>query len=166
MSDILAKLRAAHGARKMVKVHVPEYDLDLYFPPLTLADHERIRKGINAKDEHTLMVSGLIRHARDKTGEMAFPDEPEVWAELHRMEFGVLARIMAQSSGGPGEAVQAELGALDGAGVGALRDSLSRALGDAPQLKAAVDAASDGLILSTLADLAIVHARSEPVKNG
>lgn len=163
MSDILSKLRAAHDNRSMVKVHVPEYDLDLFFPPLTLADHEKIRRGINPKDEHALMVAGLVHQAKTESGEQAFPNTPQVKAELHRMEFGVLARIMAESAGGVSDAAQAELAALDHE---ALKVSLQSALADSPVLAAALEKAPAALLVRALAEMAAAAEAGRPLKNG
>ncbi|UWQ59966.1 hypothetical protein K3722_07500 [Leisingera caerulea] len=163
MSDILSKLRAVHDSRAMVKVHVPEYGLDLYFPPLTLADHEKIRKGINPKDEHALMVAGLVHQARTETGEQAFPNTPQIKAELHRMEFGVLARIMAESAGGVSDAAQAELAAIDHE---ALKGAVQSVLADSPVLQGALENAPAALLVRALAEMAAAADAGQSLKNG
>ncbi|WP_146592321.1 hypothetical protein [Puniceibacterium confluentis] len=164
MSQILAKLQAVHSGRKMVPVHVPEYDMDLHFPPLTVADHERIRKGISPKDEHALMVSGLIHMARTADGSPVFERTPQIKAELHRMELHVLQRIMRQASGGISDAAAAEIGALD---EEALRAALLSLAGeDAPILTAAVRAAEEGVLVGALAQMVEQYEAAQPVKNG
>jgi hypothetical protein len=164
MSDILARLKGAHDARKMVRVHVPEYGMDLHFPPLTLADHERIRQGINPKDEYALMVSALIHQAKNADGTPAFDGSPEVRAELHRMELGVLQRIMAEASGDLGEAAASELAGID---IAALRAGLISGLGrESKTLVAAVQDAQDGELLQILRNLAAAQIARQPLKNG
>ncbi|MVO14809.1 hypothetical protein [Parasedimentitalea huanghaiensis] len=163
MSDILAKLRDAHNSRKMVKVHVSEYGIDLHFPPLTLADHEAIRQGVNPSDEHALMVSGMVHQAKNADGSPAFPNEPEVKAELHKMEFAVMSRIMGEASGGVGETAQQELAALD---LDVLKKALKQVVAGSPVLSKAVDAASPGFLLYTLERIVSAHEAKQPIKNG
>lgn len=163
MSDILARLQAAHSARPRIKVHVPEYGLDLYFPPLTLADHEAIRKGINPRDEHALMVAGLIHQAQLEDGSQAFPATPEVKAELHRIDMEVLARILGEASGGPGSAAQRELDTIPPQALRAMLTGLVPAGG---ALSAAIEAASDEALVMLLYRLAADHQARVPTKNG
>lgn len=164
MSDILAKLQAVHEGRQMVKVEVPEYGLDLYFPPLTLADRERIQRGVNPNDETALMVSGLIHQAKTKSGEPAFPDSPQMRAELHKFEVGVMMRIMAESGGSllPSE-MQAELVAID---AEALRAALVSALSASPHLAGAITRAPVSALRAALRDAAGAGAAQGPTKNG
>lgn len=167
MSDILAKLKAAHDARQMVHVHVPEYGLDLYFPPLTVADHEAIRKGVAKGDDHQLMLNGLIRQAHDKAGNRVFDvpveDKPAVMAELNRMDFDVLQRIIRESSGTLNEAQVAEIGALD---LDALRRTLAEAVGKTSALGEGIAAAPDTAIAAGIAAICEAVAARQTVKNG
>ncbi|UWQ77607.1 hypothetical protein K3725_09755 [Leisingera sp. S132] len=162
MSDILAKLKSVHSDRKMVKVHVPEYGIDLFFPPLSLADHEAIRKGIRPDDEHALMVSGLIHQAKNADGTPAFPNEPAVKAELHRMEFAVVARVMREAAGEVGETANRELAGLNGE---QLREAMLSVLKDCPELTAAVKDAKPHLLLYHLERIAAAHEAKQPLKN-
>lgn len=163
MSTLLSRIRAAHDSRKMVAVDVPEYGVTLHFPPLTLADHEAIRKGVAKGDEHALMVKGLIHQARNADGTPAFDDTPVTRAELHRMELSVMQRIMAQAGGLIDDALADQLAVVDAAAVVA---ALAAALADeAPDLADAVRAAPPGAALSALRDIALAGAGASPAKN-
>lgn len=162
MSDILARLRSAHDARAMQKVSVPEYGVDLYFPPLTLADRERIARGINPRDEIALSVSAIVHQARDMDGNAAFPNTPEVKAELYRMEVDVLQRIMAQAQGGLGAEAAAEVAAVD---LGVMRAALGETFVDQPGLAGAIGSADDTVLRSLLSNLAANGAAGKTTKN-
>ncbi|WP_273281077.1 hypothetical protein [Pseudooceanicola atlanticus] len=171
MSDILARLQQAHEQRHMVEVQVPEYGDTWYFPPLTLADHEIIRKGIKPSDDHALMVSGLIHMARHKDGSRVFDvpkeDRPKLRAELHRMEVHVLQRIMVQSGGGLGQQASAELGAIDTEALEDLRGRLIEFAGeDAPILASAAKGADDTVLLRALTVLVEASEAEQSPKNG
>ncbi|MEP5730366.1 MAG: hypothetical protein ABJL67_13475 [Sulfitobacter sp.] len=97
MSDILAKMQAAHSDRKTTAVDVPEYGITLYFSPLTLADRARIRKGVSGDDDVELMVNTMIHKARLQNGEAAFADDGASRKVLYDMEVSVLQRIMAEA---------------------------------------------------------------------
>jgi len=167
MSDILSTLQAAHAAREMVKVPVPEYGLDMHFPPFTVADHAAIRRGISPKDEHGLMVNGLVHMARDKAGARIFDvpgdQKPALMAELHKMELHVLQRIYTQASGGLPASVAAEIVAVD---EDVLRPAMIGALDDQPELAAAVASVPSEVLQRALAAIAEAHQAAEPSKNG
>lgn len=166
MSDLLSKIRAAHDGRPMVKVHVREYGIDLYFPTLTVADRAAIRRGVNPKNEDELLVNALIHMARDADGKKLFDDSSEVRAELHKMGFDVLQDIVNRAGGGASRAIQAEVAALD---PDDLRAALTGILGDAPGLSDAVAEASDKQIAAVLGeallDLGAAHEASATAKN-
>lgn len=160
MTDVLSKLKAVHAGRTSTRVYVPEYDLELFFPPLTLSDHERIRKGINPSDEHALLVSGLIHQARDKDGEAVFPATAEVKAELHKMELHVLQRIMSEASGTVPDVVEAEIARTD------LRAALVTAfVEDTPALADCIGKVSVGAIEQVMRQFAIEAQAADPIKN-
>ncbi len=162
MSDILAKLQAVHDKRALHKVHVPEYGMDLYFPPFTVADRDAARRGVNPKDESALMVSALVHMARDKDGSKMFDGPPEqmvkIKAELHRMEYNVLMRIMLEAGGGLSEAISAELAELD---VEAVSAALATVVGEGTALAAMIAAAPDAAVLSGIQNLAETMAGAE-----
>lgn len=167
MSDLLSKLKAAHDGRDMVRVDVPEYGVTWYFPSLTLADHEAIRKGVNVKDEHTLMISGLMHMARDEDGKKVFDLPPAertaIKAELHRMELSVLQRIMTEAGGGLPKTIAAEVAEAD---ADAMRASLVSGLGDdAPALVEAVREVDDAILVRALTVIAQAHAQGLKTKN-
>jgi len=166
--SVLDKLRAVHEARDMVHVHVPEYGFDLYFPPFTLADHEACRRGVRKGDDHTLMVNSLIHQARTEKGDKFFDGTPaemtQIRAELHRMELGVMQRIMAEASGDLDAETSAELAALE---IDTLRGDLAGVLGEAaPRLAEAIGAVPEGVLLRALQDVAAAQQAATPAKNG
>jgi hypothetical protein len=168
VSDLLSKLKAAHDRRDMVKVEIPEYGATWFFPALTLADHEAIRKGVNPKDEHALMISGLMHMARDADGKKVFDLPPAeraaVKAELHRMELSVLQRIMVEADGGLPPSLAAEIDACD---PEALRAALLEGLGeDAPALAKAVHEVDEAVLHRALSVIAMAQAGGQTTKNG
>ena len=166
MSGVLDKIRAAHAARSMVKVHVREYGIDMYFPTLTVADRAVIRSGVNPKNEGELLVNALIHMAHDADGKKLFDDSAEVRAELHRMGFDVLQDIVNRAGGGASAALRSEAASVD---PDDLRAALAGVLGDAPGLSEAVAAASDKQIAAILGeallDLGAAHEASATAKN-
>lgn len=167
MSDILAKLQAVHDKRQMVKVDVPEYGVAWYFPPFTVADHEAVRKGINPKHEHELMVAALMHMAHDEAGNRVFDlpmaERTKVRAELHRMELGVLQRIIAESGGGLGQAAAAEVAALD---TDALRAVLLGFAGEeAPRLAEAARAVDASVLQRSVTVILEAHEAGQDEKN-
>lgn len=168
MSDILSRLKSVHDAATREKVHVEEYGLDMYFPPLTLALKQECAKGINPKDETALMVGYVHRAAEDEAGEKLFPqtgkEVAQVVAELHRMKFSTLLYIV-QASGGEtvSKAALAEIQAVE---IDALRAGMASALdGAAPELAAAIEAAGEGRLRDMLRDLCAAHQSGVPAKN-
>lgn len=167
MSDLLSKMRAAHAARKAVRVHVPEYGVDLYFPPLTLADRDAIRRGVNTTDEHALMVEGLIHQARDADGQPAFPDTAESRQLLYQAEMAVLQRIIVDSAGDLPGAVAVELASLDDKALeGAARAMAAALESAAPDMAGLLTRATAGVLRRALAGVANDTEPPEPVKNG
>lgn len=164
MSGLLARIKAAHEGRAMVAVPVPEYDCTLYFPPLTLADHEAIRRGMGNAAEHVLLIRGLIRMAHNADGTKAFEDTPETKAELHRMELSVMQRIMAQAGGDlPAE----DAAALARADLDAMRQALTAHFGEAePALAASIAEAPEAALAAALRALAGYGESDKPAKNG
>lgn len=168
MSDILSRLKSVHEARDRVKVHVEEYGLDMYFPPLTLALKQECAKGINPKDETALMVGYVHRAAEDEAGGKLFPQTGKevapVVAELHQMKFVTLLYIVQASGGEPvSKAALSEIQAVE---VDALRAGMVAAFGgEAPELTEVVEAASDDRLRQMLRDLCAAHQTGVPVKN-
>lgn len=162
MSDLLSKLRTAHDQRVMRSVEVPEYGITLYFPPLTLADREKISRGINPRDEIALSVSALIHQAKDADGSPAFPDKPATRAELYRIEVDVLQRIMAQAQGGLGSQDAAEVA---GADLDVLRPVIIAALDEQPKLSAAVGTIDDAVLRRVLSDILSAADAGKTTKN-
>lgn len=166
MSDILAQLKKVHDAREKVHVHVPEYGWDLYFPPMTVADRETIRRGVRKDDEQALMVNALVHMARTEAGAPFFDvppaHKPALMAELYRMEFGLLMRIIAQSGGGLGEGVGAEIVAVEAEALRAALLSVAEAGGD---LAEAVKAAPEEVLRRALTGIAEAHHAGQSAKN-
>lgn len=173
MSDILAKLKSVHDAQNsaLKAVRVPEYDDTWYFRPLTLADQERCRHGVNLKSasaDQDIMVNVLIELARDQKGNRIFDvpinEKAELRAELRRMSPKVLMRITMQSQGNLSGSAVAELSALEEAGTKA---ALAKALGDmAPDLVAGLEHVDFEVIRAALADIAEAAQAATPLKNG
>jgi len=164
MSTLLSRIKAAHDARKMVAVEVPEYGVTLYFPALTLADHEAIRKGVAKGDEHALLIKGLIHQARNADGTPAFDDTPATKAELHRMELSLMQRIMAQAGGQIDGALAEQLTAVGPVAIAAALVSVLAE--DAPDLAEVVKAAPPEAVVAALRDIAIAGVGATPVKKG
>ncbi|AKO96831.1 hypothetical protein MALG_01655 [Marinovum algicola DG 898] len=164
MSQVLEQLNRVHAARKMVAVEVPEYGWTLHFPPLTVADRQAIRRGVNPNDDSELMINGLIRMARNADGTPFFENTPQMRAALNQVDFAVLMRISAESGGTAlsGE-IEAEFGAVE---AEALRDALVSAVGDAPALKKVLAKASEGDLLVALRSLLQAVSAPLPSKNG
>ncbi|MEC7763385.1 MAG: hypothetical protein VX874_15895 [Pseudomonadota bacterium] len=99
MSDILQIISERHDAQAPTAVEVPEWGVTLYFTPLTAAERAAIRKGVNPDDDGEMLVSGLIRKARDKDGKPVFEDNATTRATLvGKAEFSVIRRIMNEAS--------------------------------------------------------------------
>jgi len=167
MSDILAQLKAAHDAadEKRVKVTVPEYGFDLYFPPFTLARRDAARRGINPKDESALYVNTIVTMAQDEDGNQVFPNTPEVKAELHRMSLETLQWIIQRSGGSQiNEADLAEVQALD---LDDLSPVISGALREAgaERVASAVDRAGGEGLRTALRDLVEAFPDPDSTKN-
>lgn len=173
MSDILAKLKSVHDAQTSVlkPVPVPEYDDTWYFRPLTLADQERCRQGVNMKSvgaDQDLMTNALIELALDAKGNRIFDvpikDKPELRAELRRMSPKVLMRITMKAQGNLADDVAEELSELEGDDTKA---ALIKVFGDlAPGFAAGLDSVDFETIRSALADIAEAAESTVPVKNG
>jgi hypothetical protein len=167
MASVLDKIRAAHDARQMVRVHVREYGIDMYFPTLTVADRARVRRGVNPKNEDELLVNALMHMAHDADGKKLFDDTPQVRAELHRMGFDVLQDIVTRAGGGASADLRDEVSRLDADGA---RAALAGLLADAPGLADAVAAAKDDVVLAAvtevLLDLGAAHEANATAKNG
>jgi len=166
MSDILARLRAAHAKTEMVRVSVPEYGMEMYFPPLTVSGQSAIRKGVSKNDEAGLFVNALIHQAHDAEGNRIFDvpvkDKPALMAELHRMPFEVLMRIVVESSGDLSADLAAEIVAIDKAEV---RAALSAVSADHEGLQAAIAEASDDVLTAALTGIAEALDAGKSVKN-
>tara|TARA_R110002020_G_scaffold474099_2_gene704501 strand:- start:5704 stop:6036 length:333 start_codon:yes stop_codon:yes gene_type:complete len=100
MSDILEKMRAAHAARELKAVPVPEYGDVWYFMPLTLGERSRIRKMAGSDDDMVLSVETLILKALDEKGARKFEDGAETREVLFAMGLTLLQRIMTEAEGG------------------------------------------------------------------
>lgn len=163
MGDILAKLREVHGSRSMVAVDVPEYGWTFYFPPMTLADRAACRHGVNPEDETELMVSTLIHMARNEDGSQFFDRSPEIRAELQRMDFAVLMRVIAESGGSSLSAeVAAEFAKLKGGG---LRRAMTDAVSGYPALFKLLSSATDADVLDVLREFAVMLEGRKASKN-
>lgn len=99
MSDLLNRI-AAHGEESLserVEVEVPEWDCTLWFPrSLTVAQQQRIRKGVPTGDQAALMVSFIMHQAQTEDGNPAFERNAKTRATLEgKADMRVLARIMS-----------------------------------------------------------------------
>lgn len=95
--DILQKIKADYDGKKMRKVAVPEWDAEIYFNPLTLAERKRIAKGHDPKDDAGLTVSLLIEKALDADGKRIFDGSAETRAALEgATDAAVIARVVTQ----------------------------------------------------------------------
>lgn len=96
--SLLDKVVAA--AREPVRVHVPEWDTDLFFTPVTPAERARIRRGIKPDDIETLWISTLQHKAMLKGGGPAFTpgDLKEREKLLASADLSVVLRILREGS--------------------------------------------------------------------
>lgn len=173
MSDILAKLKSVHDARvsSLKAVPVPEYDDTWYFRPLTLADQQRCRQGVNLKSDSAdqdIMVNAVIELALDAKGNRIFDvpinQKAELRAELRRMSPKVLMRVTMKSQGNLANSAVAELSALDPKATTA---ALTAALADvAPELAEGLQNVDFEVIREALADIAEAAQAATPLKNG
>jgi|GEM_PF-6338847 len=69
----LDKARKHFAAFKRQKIEVPEWEMDLYFDPLTLA---QIRK-VKDVSEQVGRAKILLEYVKDADGSPVFPDVPE-----------------------------------------------------------------------------------------
>jgi hypothetical protein len=100
VTDILDIIAQRHDAQAPTEVEVPEWGVTLYFTPLTASERSAIRKGIDPDDDGEMLISGLIRKARDKDGKPVFTDDAKTRATLAgKAEFSVIRRIMNAASG-------------------------------------------------------------------
>lgn len=173
MSDILAKIQAANDAQGAVRhrVEVPEWDLTLYFPPVTLADRKVMQRGVpvDAKgkpDEDLVLINGIVHLAQDKDGKRVFDvpvaDRPALIAALQKTPADVILRIIAESGGGLAPEAAGEISRVE---VDALRAALAGALDGCTTLSAAVAAVPDGVLQAALADIARAHGTETAAKN-
>ncbi len=170
MSDTLARIRAAHEARKAsaekTKVHVPEWGVDLYFAEPTLNDHEAIKRGVPKNDEAAMIVSGLMHLAMDKDGKRVFDvplkEKPDTIAFLRDQPLELMQRIVFESAGGLPVSLVDEIVAAD---ADALRVALAGAVADQPTLSEAVQAVPDVVLQMALTEIAKAHDESQTPKN-
>lgn len=99
MSDLLTRI-AAHGEEALgerVAVEVPEWGCTLWFPrSITVAQQQRVRKGVDASDQAGLMVSFIMHQAQTEDGQPAFDRSAKTRATLEgKADMRVLARIMS-----------------------------------------------------------------------
>lgn len=102
MQDILAAIEKAHEARDRIKVEVPEWGATLWFDKsITVARQQRIRAGIDPRNEGALMVSYILHEAQDEAGKPVFDVNATSRAALEgKADLRVLYRIM-QEVGAP-----------------------------------------------------------------
>lgn len=164
MSHVLDQLNRVHAARKMVAVEVPEYGWTLHFPPLTVADQQSIRRGVDPNNESELMIAGLIRMARNEDGSPFFENTPQMKAALNQMDFAVLLRITMESGG---TALEGDLATeFDAIKAERLREAMAAALTDAPAITAALARATDADILVALRAVIQSVEKQPSAKNG
>lgn len=102
-TDLLALIAQAHDTAPPVEVVVPEWGgRKLYFRPLTPAERQAIRRGIDPANEEMLMVSTLIHKALDETGKPVFKNDARTMAELLRSaDMAVLVSILSRAGQKP-----------------------------------------------------------------
>jgi hypothetical protein len=95
MTDILSRIKADYDSKKMRKVPVPEWGVDIYYNPLTLSERKRIGAGHDKEDEAGLMVSLLIEKALDEDGNPVFESNAPTRATLEgESDSAVTSRIV------------------------------------------------------------------------
>lgn len=97
MTSALDKITAHFEGAGMTPVEVPEWELTLYFRPVTGFDRTNVRRGVDPNDEAELIANFVRLLARDATGERLFDDDPKTRAAfIGRCDFNILTRIVAK----------------------------------------------------------------------
>lgn len=103
MSGLVDIIAERFDQKGMTKVEVPEWDVDLYFKPLTPAKRSEIRKGVPQGAEDFLVVKALASLALDKDGQPVFPEGAERVQALDTLmqkgEFELIQSIMQRAGG-------------------------------------------------------------------
>ena len=74
------KILEVAGKLEIAKIHVPEWELDIFIKPLTLNDYRALAKKLEMSDEISTAVDALIMLAKDEQGEPVFTieDKPKL----------------------------------------------------------------------------------------
>lgn len=100
--DILEKIKADYASKTMRKIEVPEWGVDIYFNPLTLAERKHISTGHAPDDDGGITASMLIKKALDKDGKPIFKGDAVTRATLEgQTDAAVIARIVTKMGAAP-----------------------------------------------------------------
>lgn len=99
MNEALAKIAAHFDAIGTRKIEVPEWGLDIYTSPVTLAERTRIYAGTKGDNDYDLLVRILITKARDAEGKPMFTLADKATL-LQRADSNVLIRVAAEIMSG------------------------------------------------------------------
>lgn len=101
MNEALAKITAHFDAIGTRKISVPEWQLDFYVTPVTIAERSRIYAGSKGDDDYEVLVKVLITKARDAEGKPIFTLADKATL-LQRADSAVVIRIAYEiMAGGP-----------------------------------------------------------------
>ena len=95
MSEVMDKIRDYSNTVEVAKIHVPEFDIDVYVNPLTLDDQRKLLIKTQDADDVSSAVTAIIMLALDENGGSLFTVEDK--ALLMRMPGA--ADILARLSG-------------------------------------------------------------------
>lgn len=99
MNEALAKIAAHFDAIGTRKIEVPEWGLDIYTSPVTIAERTRIYAGTKGDNDYDLLVRILITKARDAEGKAMFTVADKATL-LQRADSNVLIRVAAEIMSG------------------------------------------------------------------
>lgn len=99
MNEALSKIAAHFDAIGTRKIEVPEWGLDIYTSPVTIAERTRIYSGTKGDNDYELLVRILIAKARDAEGKPLFTLADKATL-LQRADSNVLIRVAADIMSG------------------------------------------------------------------
>ena len=99
MNEALTKIAAHFDAIGTRKIEVPEWNLEIFTSPVTLAERTRIYAGTKGDNDYELLVRILITKARDAEGKPLFTLADKATL-LQRADSNVLIRVAAEIMSG------------------------------------------------------------------
>lgn len=99
MSEITDRIAAHFDAIGTRKIEVPEWSLEFYVSPVTLAERTRIYTGSKGDNDYEMLAKILITKACDAQGKKLFSIEDKALL-LQRADSAVLIRVAADIMAG------------------------------------------------------------------